>query len=79
MVATKNLLWHLQKFQLATLELSKTNVLTICMVLQLYKMIQHHLMIMINDPDLHKDTSGLKSGLKKINKHLEKALVGDYL
>jgi hypothetical protein len=52
------------------------------MVLPLYKMIQQHLMMTINDPDLREDTlgfkSGLKSGLKKINKHLETALVGDY-
>ena len=43
---------------------------------------QQHLMMMINNPDLHKDTlgfkSGLKLGLKKINKYLETALVGDY-
>ena len=61
-IAAKNPLWHLQKFQLATLELSKTNVPTICMVLPLYKMIQQHLMTTINNPDLREDTLGLKSG-----------------
>jgi hypothetical protein len=42
-------------------------------------MIQQHLEKSLRDPDLIKDKSGQKcSGLKKINIHLEKALVGDY-
>jgi hypothetical protein len=49
--------------------------------------IQQHLQKALDDPDLLKDKSGmkyrglksgLKSGLEKINTHLEKALVGDY-
>ena len=50
-------------------------------------MVQQHLQVALDDPDLNKDSSGmryrglkhgLKAGLNKINTHLEKALVGDY-
>jgi len=67
---------------MATLELSKTKVPTICKVLPLYKMIQQHLETAINDPDLIEDKLGLKAalnaGLEKIDIHLKKSLVGDY-
>lgn len=74
-------------FQDATLEFSQTKVPTISKVLPLFKMIQQHLEKALDDPDLAKDKSGmkyrglktgLKTGLEKINIHLEKALVGDY-
>jgi hypothetical protein len=53
------------------------------MVLPLYKMIEWHLQIAIEDEDLcHKSflglKNGLKAGLKKTKKHLDKALEGDY-
>lgn len=53
------------------------------MVLPLYKMIERHLVTAIEDPDLRHDVflglkDGLKTGLKKIRKHLNKALEGDY-
>ena len=72
-----------QKFQLATLELSKSKVPTICMVLPLYKMIERHLQTAIEDDDLRHEVflglkNGLKAGLKKTRKHLDKALEGDY-
>jgi hypothetical protein len=50
-------------------------------------MIQHHLEMVLRDPDLAKDKSGqkycglkcgFKVGLNKMNIHLKKALVGDY-
>lgn len=77
----------MQKFQAATLEFLQTKVPTISKVLPLYKMIQQHLEKSLRNPDLIKDKSGqtygslkagIKAGLKKINIHLEKALVGDY-
>jgi len=53
------------------------------MVLPLYKMIERHLVTAIEDPDLRHDVflglkDGLKAGLKKIRKHLDKALEDDY-
>ena len=74
----------MQKFQLATLELSKSKVPTICMVLPLYKMIERHLQTAIEDEDLRHESflglkNGLKAGLQKTKKHLDKALEGDYL
>ena len=51
-------------------------------------MIQQHLEDVLKEPELVKDKSGqkyrglkcgLKFGLDKMNIHLEKALVGDYL
>ena len=56
-------------------------------VLPLIKMIQQHLEDALKDPDLTKDKSGqkywglkcgLQEGLRKINTHLDKALIGDY-
>jgi hypothetical protein len=76
-----------QIYQDATLEFSQTTVPTICKVLPLLKMVQQHLQVALDDPDLNKDRSGmryrglkrgLKAGLDKINTHLAKALVGDY-
>ena len=76
-----------QIYQDATLEFSQTTVPTICKVLPLLKMVQQHLQVALDDPNLNKDRSGmryqglkhgLKAGLDKINTHLEKALVGDY-
>jgi hypothetical protein len=70
------------------LKFSQMKVPTISKVLPLFKMIQHHLKDVLRDPDLIKDKSGqkycglkcgFKAGLNKINNHLEKALVGDYL
>jgi hypothetical protein len=77
----------LKVFQDVTLEFSQTKVPTISKVLPLFKMIQQHREKALEDPDLVKDKSGmkyrglktaLKCGLKKLNIHLEKALVGDY-
>jgi hypothetical protein len=77
----------MQKFQDATLEFSQTKVPTICKVLPLFKTIQHHIQDALHDPDLVRDKSGqkygglksgLKAGLKKLDIHLEKALIGDY-
>jgi hypothetical protein len=76
-----------KKFQDATLEFSQTKVPTICKVLPLFKAIQHHIRDALNDSDLTRDKSGLKygglksclkAGLKKLDIHLEKALIGDY-
>jgi hypothetical protein len=76
-----------QIFQNATLEFSQTKVPTISKVLPLLKMVQQHLQVALEDPDLVKDRSGMKyrglkhgfkAGLAKIDAHLEKALVGDY-
>ena len=76
-----------QIYQDATLEFSQMKVPTICKVLPLLKMVQQHLQVALNDPNLSKDRSGmkylglkhgLKAGLNKIDTHLEKALVGDH-
>jgi hypothetical protein len=53
------------------------------MVLPLYKMIERHLQTAIEDEDLRHESflglkNGLKAGLKKTKKHLDKALEGDY-
>jgi hypothetical protein len=66
---------------------SQTKVPTICKILPLFKAIQHHIRDTLNDSDLTRDTSGLKysglksglkASLKKLDIHLEKALIGDY-
>jgi hypothetical protein len=73
----------LQIFYEATLELSKSNVPTICKVLPLYNLIEQHLRKALANLELESDMynldSAIEASLDKLEKYKNRALNSDYV